>query len=127
MLLLPTLAAAQTAKHTGYIPAGNLKLYYEIDGSGPTLIFVHAGYLDTHCWDKQAVYFDKHYKVIRIDLPGHGHTKGIDTTILIADVLRIMMDNLHIKKASFVGESLGASCIVDFALTYVFTWFKRLE
>lgn len=102
----------------GLIPEGKLQVHYQIHGAGAPLVFLHAGFQDLTMWDQQVIYFKKVNKVITIDLPGHGLTTGVDTSLLIQDVLRILLDSLHIKKASFAGLSVGAACVVDFTLAY---------
>lgn len=115
-ILLVCFAITASGQSQGVIPAGKLLVHYETEGKGSPLVMLHAGYLDLHLWDKQAAYFSKHYRVIRMDMPGCGKTTGSDTVILIQDVLRILLDSLHIRKASFIGESIGGSSLVDFAL-----------
>ncbi len=102
----------------GMIQAGKLQVHYETHGTGAPLVFVHAGYQDLSMWDPQVTYFKKYNTVITVDMPGHGLTKGVDTTLLVKDVLRILLDSLHIPKASFVGLSMGGSCVTDFVLAY---------
>lgn len=112
-LLLPALCSLA---QTGYITAGRLQVYYKKQGSGTPIVFLHAGYQDVGMWDNQFAYFSPHHTVIAFDLPGHGNTKGVDSTLLVQDVLRICLDSLHIPQASFVGLSLGTVCATDFAL-----------
>jgi len=109
---------ATAQKKEGMIQTGKLSVHYVTQGKGSPLIFLHGGFLDTRMWEKQFSYFSTQYKVIAIDLPGHGLTKGIDSFLLVADVLRNCMDSLHIKKASFIGLSLGTTCATDFTLAY---------
>jgi len=110
--------AQQPANSEGFIMAGHLKVHYTEYGKGQPLFFVHAGYLDSKMWNKQVDFFSKYYRVILFDLPHHGETLGNDTTILIADVFKRVMDSLHIAQASFVGLSMGSSTTTDFALAY---------
>jgi len=117
VLLLLTLSALVKGQ-TNLIPAGKLQVHYQIQGKGSPLIFIHAGYQEMGMWSQQVAYFKDYNTVITIDLPGHGETKGIDTTLLVKDVIRICMDSLHIHTASFVGLSLGGSCVQDFVLGY---------
>lgn len=118
LLLLTCISITAFGQHTGYIQAGKLKVYYEAEGKGSPLLMLHAGYLNLHLWDKQAAYFSKRHRVIRFDMPGCGKTTGADTVILIQDIVRTLLDSLHIRKGSFIGESIGASSLVDFALAY---------
>ena len=101
-----------------FIDAGHLRVHCVVSGAGPALVFLHAGYQDLHMWDMQETFFKKHYKVVRIDMPGHGATTGIDTSLLVADVIRIVMDSLHLQQAAVAGVSMGAACATDFTLAY---------
>lgn len=107
---------AQTADRM--IPAGNLRIHCMASGQGQALLFLHAGFQDLHMWDAQAVFFEKHYQVVRIDMPGHGLTTGVDTGLLVADVIRIVLDSLHIRKVVVAGVSMGGACATDFVLAY---------
>ena len=110
--------AQRAAGKEGFITAGHLKVHYTEYGKGQPLFFIHAGYLDSRMWNKQVDFFSKYYRVILFDLPHHGETSGNDTTTLIADVFKTVMDSLHIAQASFVGLSMGSSTTTDFALAY---------
>lgn len=102
----------------GYVTVGKLSVYYCEQGKGSPVVLVHAGFLDRHEWDKQVAALAAGHRVITIDLPGHGRSFGVDTTINIGEVLRRTMRKLNVAAASFVGISLGASCLIDFALAH---------
>jgi 3-oxoadipate enol-lactonase len=121
LCLLAVLCRAQPrqpANRTRTIPAGQLQVHIAQYGQGEPLFLLHAGYLDGRMWDKQVAFFRDYYRVIVIDQPGHGQTTGSDTVALIADVLRTVMDSLHILHASFVGLSIGSASVMDFVLAY---------
>jgi pimeloyl-ACP methyl ester carboxylesterase len=101
-----------------YIRAGNLSVFTETRGKGYPLLLLHGGYLDHRMWDQQVQYFKSFYQVITVDLPGHSATSGIDTSLKIQEVIRIVMDSLKIKKTNVVGLSLGSMCAMDFSLAY---------
>jgi len=116
---LPVLAAAGPVRASdSYVRVGNLRVHYTVSGAGDALVFCHGGYQDLHMWTSQETYFSKSYKVVLIDMPGHGQTTGVDTSMLVADVIRSVMDTLHIRKATVIGLSMGAACATDFALDY---------
>lgn len=108
---------AQT-KTYGFVSAGKLRVYYCEQGKGDAIILLHPGYLDMHVWDQYTDSLAKDHRLVLIDLPGHGQSVGVDTTIRIADVIHQMMRVLNIPKASFAGISLGASCVIDFVLAH---------
>lgn len=105
----------------GYIQSGPGKIYYETsttDSTNPPLILLHAGMLNTAMWRHQADEFSDHYKVIMIDMPGHGNTENDTFRLEPAVFMKDIMDSLHISKASIVGVSLGAACVTDFAIAH---------
>ncbi len=80
------------------------------------VVFVHGAGGSNVVWFKQLRDFKKHFNVLLVDLRGHGKSKYIESTEtnykfnqIALDVIGIM-DHLKIKKAHFVGISLG--CIV---------------
>jgi 3-oxoadipate enol-lactonase len=109
---------AQNPNREGLVSAGKLQVHYEVHGAGAPLVFVHAGYQDLSMWDQQVTFFKKFNTVITVDMPGHGGTTGVDTSLLVQDVLRILLDSLHIQTASFAGLSMGGACVTDFVLAY---------
>ncbi len=115
---LSLVAQTPDIQKCGFVAAAKLKIYYCEKGKGPPVIFLHAGFLDRHQWDQQLTSLSKTNRVIAMDLPGHGQTIGTDTSIRIAEVINHLMIQLNISKASLVGMSLGATCVVDFALAF---------
>lgn len=116
--VLQSFAQAAAPKTFGYLSAGKLKIYYCDQGKGPAVVLLHPGFLDMHIWDRQADSLAKDHRVIQLDLPGHGQSAGVDTSIRIAEVIYRVMRVLNVPKASFAGISLGASCVIDFALAH---------
>lgn len=114
---LGTSCTTPTAK-TGFVQAGNLDVYYEVHGEGPAVLLLHAGLLDHRMWDKQVEMLTENHKVITVDLPAHGNSSGIDTTILVAQVLHEVLAHVNIQKVSVIGLSYGSSCATDFAIAY---------
>jgi len=53
-----------------------------------------------------------------MDMPGHGQSTGIDSTLKIGEVINRVMNRLKITTASIVGMSLGSACAIDFALAH---------
>ena len=108
----------QPTVQTGFIQAGGLKVYYERQGKGPALLLLHAGLQNHTMWQPQVAALSKQYDVVTIDLPYHGQTTGSDTTILVQDVIRIVLDSLHIPKTSLAGLSMGSNAVQDFIIAY---------
>ena len=103
---------------TGTIRAGNLLVYYERMGKGEPILLLHAGLQDHTMWKEQVKTLSAQYEVITPDLPFHGKTMGIDTTLLTSEVLKILLDSLHLQKISIAGLSMGGGVAQDFIIAY---------
>jgi 3-oxoadipate enol-lactonase len=103
---------------TGTIKAGNFQVYYERVGKGDAILLLHAGLQDHTMWAEQVKAFKDKYEVITIDLPYHGKTMDTDTTILAQDIIKILLDSLHLQKVSVAGLSMGASVTQDLIIAY---------
>lgn len=111
-------SSEQTLSTSGTVKAGNFHVYYERTGKGEAILLLHAGLQDHTMWKDQVDALSKDYEVITPDLPYHGKTTGVDTTILVADVIKTLLDSLHIQKASVVGLSMGGGIAQDFIIAY---------
>ena len=50
-------------------------VHYSTSGSGPaTLIFVHGWTCDESSWSAQVPEFERRYRTVTLDLPGHGES-----------------------------------------------------
>lgn len=91
----------------------DLKMYYEISGNpkGDWLVLIHGISGSTRCWKYQIEEFNKHFRVLNVDLAGHGNSSALDCEkyngVIIANHLRLLMDELGVEKAHILGLSLG--------------------
>ncbi|MBE8221568.1 MAG: alpha/beta hydrolase [Bdellovibrionales bacterium] len=93
-------------------------IYYEVRGSGEPIIFIYGiGCLMNH-FVYQTSILSQNYKVINIDLRGHGSTavpklkKNISISAIAKDI-PLLLKKLKIKKAHFVGHSFGCSILLE--------------
>ncbi len=103
---------------SGTIKAGNFQVYYERQGKGEAILLLHAGLQDHTMWKEQVKALSAQYEVITADLPYHGKTMGSDTTLLVADMIKILLDSLQLQKVSVAGLSMGGSVAQDFIIAY---------
>lgn len=89
------------------------EMYYEISGaeSSPWLVLIHGLAGSTVCWKHQTVEFCKHFRVLNLDLVGHGKSGASNNKRysgeIVANHIRVLMDRLGIEKAHVLGLSLG--------------------
>src|SRR5690606_5095818 len=91
-------------------------------GSGPTIVFVHGWTCDESSWREQVPAFDDDYRVITLDLPGHGRsdspTDGVFSMRLFADAVEAVRAEAGADKIVLVGHSMGGPVIRAYALAY---------
>ena len=87
-------------------------------GKGRTVVLLH-GFLGSHkIWESTIVNLSKSYRVIAIDLPGHGKTECfgyVHTMELLAKSVKAVMDHLRLKKYVIIGHSMGGYAGLAFA------------
>lgn len=100
-----------------YIESSNgINWFYEIKGQGKVLVFLHGWAFDSRVWSRQVSDFVD-YKVVTLDLPGHGdsdYKQGIDT---IKD-LNFVFEKLALENINLIGHSWGGFLALKFALSY---------
>ncbi|MGF6733245.1 pimeloyl-ACP methyl ester carboxylesterase [Paraburkholderia youngii] len=97
-----------------YAAVNGTELHYRIDGDrhghAPWLVLSNSLGCDMSMWTPQVAALSKHFRVLRYDTRGHGHSeapKGPYTIEqLTGDVLGLM-DTLKIARANFCGISMG--------------------
>jgi len=85
----------------------------------PALIFIHGAGMDHSVWILQSRYFAYHdYKVLAVDLPGHGRSEGkpLDSIGALADWLAQLIDISG--PAVLIGHSMGSLAALECAARY---------
>jgi len=88
----------------------NIKLYYEIEGAGEPVLFLHGLGSSSASWELQKEAFASRYRLIVPDIRGHGRSDKppgpYSMALFGADIVGLM-DALEIPAAHVVGLSLG--------------------
>jgi pimeloyl-ACP methyl ester carboxylesterase len=104
-----------------YILFNGCKIYYSDSGQGETIVLLH-GYLESsEIWNGFAKKLSGKFRVISIDLPGHGLSKvygDCHTMEFLASAIKGLLDCLQIKKVFLVGHSLGGYITLAFLELY---------
>ncbi len=95
-------------------------MYYKVEGRGETVVFIHGLSDDLNYWEFLAANLKDTYQILRFDLPGHGQSELTDdvTRAYYIEDLKKQLDELNIKKANFIGFSLGGAVAIDFTVSY---------
>lgn len=69
-------------------------------------------------WDEYATTLSKRYRVVRIDLPGHGKSdcQGyVHSMELMAECVKAVLEHLNLRRVLLVGHSMGGYVALAFA------------
>jgi pimeloyl-ACP methyl ester carboxylesterase len=85
-------------------------------------MFVHGWTCDEASWKEQVPVFAKNYRVITIDLPGHGKSAAPKDKPLSMDVFARAIEAVRVEakanKIVLVGHSMGSPVIIGYARRY---------
>jgi len=100
-----------------FLDAGDARLCYRDDGSGPALVLVHGWLLDSTIWAAHVTAWSPRFRVLRLDRRGFGESSG--SPDLAADALDVvrLLDRLGIERAAILGMSQGARIALRLADT----------
>ena len=91
-------------------------LAYEVAGSGPPVLLMHAGLMDRRMWDPQWHALAARFTAIRFDARGFGGSA--DPTgpySLHGDALEVL-DSFGVERSAVAGVSMGGAAALDLAI-----------
>ncbi|TGM52761.1 alpha/beta fold hydrolase [Leptospira adleri] len=106
-----------------FIEIENVNLHYRDEGNGPVVVLLHGVCSSLHTWDDWTKILKTKYRVIRLDLPGHGLTEiGEEESVLktegMISLWEKFRERLKIEKFHIVGNSLGGLIAWRYALDH---------
>lgn len=93
-----------------FATAANIATHIEDSKKGEKAIILLHGYMETmYIWEDLYKELSKDYRVIRMDMPGHGLscTAPVNTMALMATVAKGVLDVCKVENATVVGHSMG--------------------
>lgn len=99
----------------------NTQISYSDTGKGTAIILLHGFLENKEMWNFYIPEFAKKNRVITIDLLGHGESECLGYVHLMedhADAVHAVLSELRIRKAVFVGHSMGGYVALAFAELY---------
>ena len=105
-----------------FIEVNGVTIHFRDQGAGPTLLLLHGVNASLHTWDGWAQALADDFRVISLDLPGHGLT-GPDpqrryTWQETADLVVAFADLLELDQFHLAGNSRGGAIAWHLALDY---------
>ena len=97
---------------------GHRVRYWE-EGAGPAIVFVHGLANSVITWRKNVEALSHHFRVIALDLPGHGLSDMPKVRFGLpegAAFVASFLDELAVDRAHLVGNSMGGAVALELAL-----------
>jgi len=99
----------------------NITIGYSDQGTGLPIVFLHAFPLNRTMWAPQARPLSLHFRIITIDLRGHGESDAPIWRYTLeqsASDVSALLGHLEIRRALFVGLSMGGYILFAFYRRY---------
>lgn len=96
----------------------NISVNYSDTGKGTAVVLLHGFLENATMWNDFVPELSKKYRIIAIDLLGHGQTQPLNYVQTMEDNAEMVLAVLHelrIRKAIFAGHSMGGYVALAFA------------
>ena len=106
-----------------FLDRDGVKIWYEMHGSGPTLLLSHGYTASTQMWKPQLGAFAERLQLVTWDMRGHGRSDYPSDPALYSEQATVedmagVLDALGVKRAAVGGLSLGGYMSLAFQLAY---------
>jgi pimeloyl-ACP methyl ester carboxylesterase len=121
--LLPVLLATSLTLALSAATVDGIKIHSSTAGKGPkTVILVHGWTCDETTWNAQVPELSKEFRVVTLDLPGHGQTgspkDGKLSMDLFARAVEAVRKDSKADRVVLVGHSMGTPVVIQYARLY---------
>jgi pimeloyl-ACP methyl ester carboxylesterase len=96
----------------------NGKIFFTDEGKGRVVVLIHGFLGSKELWHNTRKELQKFFRVISIDLPGHGKSDCygyVHSMELLAESVKAVLDKLRLKKYVLIGHSMGGYACLAFA------------
>ena len=104
-----------------FITANSIPVHVSDSKTGEIPLLLLHGYLETmYVWDELVTLLDSRYRVISIDLPGHGLTGSYDINSMekVSALLVEILNKCEVDSAIVAGHSLGGYYALNMSRLY---------
>lgn len=119
-----TLESSYTVADSRFMTLSNeIKVHYTDTGprDAPVVVLVHGYAASLHTWQPWVRQLQEAYRVVTLDLPGHGLSRVPEDGVSIAayvDTLDALAGKLGISQFSLAGSSMGGNVAWQYALAH---------
>jgi pimeloyl-ACP methyl ester carboxylesterase len=108
---------------TEFMNVFGAKIRYSDSGKGRVVVLLHGFLESLEIWfgNGFAQELSKHYRIVAIDLPGHGKSDCVGYVHRMermAKVVKCVMDQLGLRRYTLIGHSMGGYVSLAFAEKY---------
>ena len=111
--------APVTEQSTQVVAPDGVSISYDDTGTGPlTIVFIHGWNCDRSYWKTQRDFFSRNYRVVTIDLAGHGESgdsRRLWTMEAFGADVAAVAAALDLTKIVLVGHSMGGKVVAEAA------------
>jgi pimeloyl-ACP methyl ester carboxylesterase len=117
------LIARYASEHSKFIEVAGAQAHVRDEGKADAmpLLLIHGSLGSLQMWDGWVAELQDRYRLILVDLPGHGLTgdwpRGDFSVDAYADFIEVLADTLHLDRFAVAGHSLGGAVAWTFAAT----------
>ena len=104
-----------------HITVNGISMHYETHGEGSPLLFLHGLGSTLRDWDPQIDAFASQFRVITVDLRGHGESEkpyGPYSIALFAEDIGALLKEIAQEPAHVVGLSMGGAVALHLAMDH---------
>ena len=119
IILVAFFSSDNYSQQQNVLSKDGARINFFVEGKGePALIFIHGWSCDKSYWENQVKEFSPKYKVVTIDLAGHGES-GMNrknyTMELFGEDVAAVVNELGLKKVILIGHSMGGVVVIEAA------------
>jgi 3-oxoadipate enol-lactonase len=111
-----------TVEHrVGTVERDGVPIYYEVSGSGPSLVLCHGAGGNHSSWYRQVVAYADRYQVVTWDHRGYGRSggaTGVGEPAVSSSDLEAVLDTVGTARAHIAAQSMGGWAALGFALAH---------
>ncbi len=122
-----TLVAKYANERSTFVDVGGVRAHVRDHARGETpadaipLVLIHGSLGSLHMWEGWARELDPRFRLITVDLPGHGLTgawpRDEYTIEAYTDFIEVLVDTLRLDRFVLVGHSMGGAVAWSFTAT----------
>jgi pimeloyl-ACP methyl ester carboxylesterase len=120
--LTPAFAQTTTVAGTkrGFLERPGCRVYYEVTGSGPAIIFAHGRGSNHLTWWQQVAHFSDRYACVTFSHRGYppGSDIGVPDPKEFAGDLASLIEHLQLPDVRLVAQSMGGLTSIEYMLSH---------